>query len=148
MERIRSSDVLDATHTVTKCFRGTVLGYFRREGPNTWDDYRFVPARVTRSGGEPALSRESQVDQTADEVLDVLPQVPVQLEARGIDVRVRSQGRVVRLRWLPGSDERSEFGADSGPRGMRQYFVEHYLSPLESEGGIGAAAVIVKKIGG
>lgn len=130
MERVKSADVLDPTHEARSAYRGEVLGYFDRMGPNAWDDYQFV-----NSGNSSPV-----------ETVDVLPGVPLQLEPRGAVVRMRSKGRVVRVRWVASESDHEALGSEPEPRAIRQHFVEHYLVPRGSESALGATAVIVNKI--
>lgn len=144
MERVKSSDVLDVTHESKRAFRGEVLGYFRRLGSNSWDDYQFVraPRKVQSNDADSAEIRES--DATAE--LEVLPHVPLQLESRGTEVRVRSGGRVLRLRWIPTSPDLEALGEEPERRDVRQYFVENYLAPRGAELRMGAGALVARKL--
>ncbi len=146
MERVKSSDVLDPTHVAKRPFRGRVLGYFRRLGVNTWDDYQFVRATASNAMQDAAASEESH-GSDVPQSLSILLQVPLQLESHGAEVRVRSHGRVVRLCWLPDLSDEKTLGADAEPREIRRYFVETCLMPLGAEAVLGATAVIVKKLG-
>lgn len=139
MESVKSSDVLDPTHEAKHSFRATVIGYFRRKGPNAWDDYEF-----TRLNAGDASSGNERPDQSS--IVEVLPQVPLQLEAHGPMVRLRSEGRVIRVRWLPESDDLELLGADPEPREIRRYFVEHCLVALAEAADLGAGAVMAKKL--
>lgn len=135
MELVRSADVLDPTHEAKRAYRAEILGYFERIGPNPWDDYRYVRVRAAcDASGMPSG------------VIDVLPGVPLQLETRGPDVRMRSGGRVVRVRWLAEPDDRKALGSGAEPRAVRQYFVEQYLVARAAVAAMGATAVIVNKI--
>ncbi len=124
--RVKSSDVLDTTHLVARPIPARVVGYFRRTGPNSWDDYVYVD--------EPG------------EALEVLPGVPVQLEARGPDVRLRRQGRVVRVHFEPDASSMAKLADDPSPRRIRRYFVETFLTAHTEDAGLGATAVVVKKL--
>ena len=124
-ERVDARDVLDANAMTAKAFSATVLGYFRRTGPNSWDDYQFTPD----DQGE----------------IEVNPGIRVQLERRGTDLRLRKRGKVYRVRWRPGVNDPPELeSADSAHR--RAYFVSTHLSDYDDAPGIGAAAVIAKKL--
>jgi hypothetical protein len=142
MERIKSSDVLDATHEASQTFRGVVVGHFRRMGPNPWDDYQFVR---TDSKASAAPSAETSAAQPPAEVR-VLPRVPLQLEKRGCEFRMRSEGRVVRARWCPEPADLETLGTEAAPAQVRRYFLEHCLRALGAEGAVGATAVMVKKL--
>ncbi len=139
MERFKSSDVLDVTHEVTRSWRGTILGHFRRVGPHAWDDYQFVRNSAPEVSAEPVDDRDQQH-------IEVLPTVSVQLETQGPVVRLRSGGRVVRLRWLPVEADREAMGVDAAPPLVRRYFIEQFLRPLGSDSEIGAAAVMARKL--
>lgn len=145
MERVKSADVLDATHEAKRPFRGVVLGYFRRMGPNTWDDYQFV--RSIATDATKALETAAEFDEPNESVtLQVLPRVPLQLEARGAEIRIRSSGRVVRVRWLAEPADVEAMGARARPREIRRYFVEQCLSSLTAETKLGAGVVIAKRL--
>lgn len=145
MERVSSSNVLDATHEVLAPFRATVLGTFRRVGPNSWDDYEYV----RKPGASFATT-------TGAETLEVLPSIPVQFENRGSEVRLRSVGKVLRVRFLPSKEDEVElsklvgeaFDARTHARSLRQYFQDKYLRALSQSATLGAAAVIVGKLNG
>ncbi len=145
MERVKSSDVLDVSHEAKRTFRGTIVGHFRRVGPNAWDDYQFI--RTTTAGSSDASESSCSPEGSSDlQQLDILPTVPLQLEPHGPEIRIRSAGRVIRVRWLPAPDDLEAMGADAGPREIRQYFVEHCLTPLAEASGLGAAAVVARKL--
>jgi hypothetical protein len=143
MERVKSSDVLDPTHEVAQVFRAKVLGTFRRVGPNSWDDYEFVKKSSGKTSGS-----ETQ------DVIEVLPTVPVQFENRGAWVRLRTDGKVCRVEFLPQEDDLKRIGTQLGEpfepgvhaRAMRQYFEAAYLRRLGQGAAFGAAAVIVGKL--
>lgn len=135
MELIKSSDVLDPTHEAKLAYRGHIVGYFERTGPNAWDDYRYVRLRATGDSATPPNG-----------LIDVLPGVPLQLEVRGPEVRMRSAGRVVRVRWFAEPGDCEVLGRDAEPRAVRQYFIERYLVARGAVAAIGATAVIVSKI--
>lgn len=146
MERVKSSDVLDPTHVGSRRWRGEVLGHFRRLGPNSWDDYQFVRASASGSAttGDQCETRDSK---DAPPILEILPQVPLQLEAHGAVVRLRSGGRVVRVRWLADPEDERSLGRAAEAAQIRRYFVDRYLQPLAGEAVLGAAGVVVKKLG-
>lgn len=132
LELVKSADVLDPTHEATRPYRASVIGYFERIGPNAWDDYRFF-----KSSTEPG---------TGPSIIDVLPGVPLQLEARGPEVRMRSEGRVIRVRWLPNAADHDRLGRDPEPRALRQFFIQNYLAAHGSEAGLGVSAVVAMKL--
>lgn len=120
--RVKASDVLDANAVVRRAFRGRGVGYFRRIGPNRWDDYVFV--------------RDDQGE------IDVHPGVRVMLESQGAAVRLRARGRVLRVLWegaLP--NERKPT-----PRQCRDAFVAHYLEAFDEAPGLGAAAFVARNL--
>ncbi len=124
MEKVRSQQVLVATHTTKSSLTGTILGYFRRLGPNPWDDYRFVK------------------DEGA--MLQLLPGVPVMLEPNGAVFRVRSRGRVVRVRYQP---PQVTSDARSGSRShARAALLEQLLTPISAPTLLGGAGAIAKKL--
>lgn len=144
MERVKSSDVLDVTHVAKRRFRGTPIGYFRRVGPNSWDDYQFVRMSSTGVAGE-ATAPGVDVGPRS-ELLEVLPTVPLQLEPNGIEVRMRSGGRVVRLRWTPDVSDLEAMGPEPEARVVRSYFLREYLAPRGDEALLGAGAVVAGKL--
>jgi hypothetical protein len=123
--RVKANDVLDVNARVQRTFLGRKLGYFRRTGPNKWDDYAFVA-----DGGE---------------MIEVLPGTEIYLEPSALVFRMRVQGRVVRLTFEPTDEERRETEALQGG-GRRAYFHEKYLAEHQQEQGIGETAFIAKKL--
>ncbi len=121
-EIVDARDVLDANAITHRRFRGRVLGRFRRTGPNSWDPYRFVPER----------EREIEVN----------PGIRIQVEPVGVVFRMRSEGQVLRVEWLPTVVEQIGLGDDPRPRFM-QTCVTARLNPP----GRGFKAVIAKKLG-
>jgi hypothetical protein len=145
MERVKSSDVLDVTHEVTEPFEAELVGSFRRAGPNAWDDYEFVRVLPSRTGDVGAKGADNRV---------VYALTPVQFEARGAEVRMRSDGRVVRVRYLPNASALTELermaGAPFEPRLhgalLRRYFEAKHLRVQGQTEGRGAGAVIAEKL--
>jgi hypothetical protein len=143
MERVKSSDVLDPTHEVTKAFTAITVGSFRRVGPNSWDDYEFV-----RKAGRTISASE------ATDCVEVLPTVLVQYESRGACVRIRAEGKVLRVEFQPTAVEIATLSKQLGTpyeplqhvRQLRQYFEGTYLRQLGQGDSLGAAAVIVGKL--
>lgn len=125
--RVDARDVLDPNAKTLRAFRAQVVGHFRRTGPNSWDDYKLV-----REEGE---------------VLTVNPKLRVQLESYGVELRMRKDGRVVRVRWLP-SEEEEPTSRKLSPDALREHFCSRYLEVFASARGQGAAAVIAQKLRG
>jgi hypothetical protein len=123
---VDARDVLDANAKTCRVFQGRIRGYFRRTGPNRWDDYEYVAQ-------DAGVSR-------------VLPGLRVQLEADGVEFRMRNQGKVMRVEWLPNDDEKQQVDSLS-PEERRVYFTENYLERFGEQRGLGAAAVIARKLG-
>ena len=124
-ERVDSRDVMDANALTKRAFAAVVLGHYRRTGANPWDDYEWVD--------------------DAPETIEVAPGISVQLERHGADLRLRPHGEVFRVRWEPEPEVAAALD-DSGPEGIRAYFMEHLLSMQDSAPGMGAAAVISSKL--
>ncbi len=124
-ERVDARDVLDANARIKRSFSALVIGYFRNTGPNSWDDYEFVRAEQG--------------------TLELYPGTDIQLEGSGTRFRIRKDGRVIRVKWNPG-DVDPEPIREAGPREQRRYFVETYLEPYDDAPGLGAAAVIARKL--
>ena len=123
--RVDARDVLDPNAKTLRSFRAQVVGYFRRMGPNSWDDYKLV----MKEGA----------------VIEVNPKLRIQLEKHGVDLRMRKDGRVVRVRWIPDDDEAEELKRAS-PDERREAFCERYLEVFANARGAGAAAVIASKL--
>lgn len=119
-EIVDARDVLDANSKTRRAFRATVLGSFRRTGPNRWDPYRFVASQAERE-------------------IEVLPGLKIQLEEFGTAFRIRSHGRVVRAEWRGGVHDGDRADA-------RTRFMETYLSEFSNVPGRGLKAVIAKKL--
>ena len=126
--RVDARDVLDPDAETRRPFRARVLGHFKPTGPNAWDDYVFVSS-------------------SEGEELEVSPGLPVQLERRGPQLRLRREGRVLRLEWLPDAAELSAFSEEDSPSARRRRFVEPCLASFREAEGRGAAAVIAVKLG-
>jgi hypothetical protein len=125
MAKVDSRDVLDPNAKTSKAFRGRILGYYRPTGANAWDDYEYVSQQ--------------------EEAIEILPDLPVQLEKRGPRLRLRVSGRVVVLEWLPSEREREQIGQNT-PSALRKAFIERHLVSFAESAGIGASAVIAKKL--
>jgi hypothetical protein len=125
--RVDARDVLDPDARTRDDFRGRILGHFKRTGPNAWDDYRFV----SEDGGE----------------VEVLPGLKVQLEKFGAQVRMRREGRVVRVEWVPDAGEAGEL-RQASPEDRRRIFIERYLEAFDEAGGRSMAGYIAGKLDG
>jgi hypothetical protein len=123
--RVDARDVLDPNAKTLRAFRAQIVGYFRRVGPNSWDDYQLV----REDGGE----------------LIVNTKLRVQVEDHGVELRMRKDGRVIRVRWLPTDDERDALRKAS-PQELREHFCGEYLDLFANARGAGAAAVIAQKL--
>jgi hypothetical protein len=92
--RVDARDVLDADATTSRAFSGRVVGVYRRDGPNAWDDYVLVD----EDGGP----------------IHVFPETPIQVERDGATFRMRRKGEVVLVAWSPedrGSEAAQELRA-------------------------------------
>jgi len=118
--RVKASDVLDPNAVVCQRFRAKVLGHFRRAGPNRWDDYLLV-----------------EDDQGE---VDVMPGARVQLESQGTELRIRSRGRVLRVRAIQSAV------SELTPAERRDRFVAEYLDSFDESPGLGAAAFVAKTL--
>jgi hypothetical protein len=124
--RIDARDVLDPNGRTRRTLRGRIIGCFRPTGPNSTDDYEFV-------GGDEGM-------------IEISPDLPVQIERSGAQLRVRSTGgRVIRVLFEPTDAERAEIG-DETPSALRHYLLGRYVDGFAEEPGRGAAAVIALKL--
>lgn len=121
---VDARDVLDADARTIRNFEGEIIGHYQRTGPNSWDDYKYV------SQPEGAIK--------------VYAGLRIQLERHGPVFRMRSKGRVVRVRWQPSADERQRIG--ESPRALRAALLSGYVAPFDEAAGLGAAAVIASKL--
>ncbi len=121
-ERIDARDVLDPNAKTAKGFLARVVGRFVRLGPDTWDPYVFDPAAAS------------------DETIEVMADVPVQVEADGAKFRMRWHSQVLRLAWVP-TDADDTVEPDRLAR-----FMAECVRPWGENPGIGAAAVIAEKL--
>ena len=122
-ERIDARDVLDPNAKTARDFRARIVGHFVRSGPDAWDDYLFQPA-----------------DTGAGETIEVMADVPVQVEPEGAVFRLRRRGKVLRLQWQPAD---AEHDAGDDPRAR---FLAECVRPWGEDPGRGAAAVIAEKL--
>jgi len=76
----------------------------------------------------------------------VHPGIDIQLEAQGADFRMRKEGRVIRVRWVPGAEDPKDLLAQT-TAAQRSYFVRTYLASFADASGVGAAAWIANKLG-
>lgn len=124
--RVDSRDVLDPNAITIRPFSALRIGHFRRTGPNSWDDYEYQPEQ----GGE---------------VVEVMPRLRVQLERSGSELRMRRQGRVIRVRWTPNESDLAKMRRLSKVA-QREFFIERHLDVYANTAGAGAAAVIASKL--
>ena len=124
-ERVNAKDVLDANARIKRTFTATITGFFRNTGSNPWDDYEFVRAEQG--------------------TLETYPGCNVQLEEHGTRLRMLKEGRIIRIAWNP-SDDDPESIRNGGPGERRRYFVKTYLEAYDDPAGLGAAAVIARKL--
>jgi len=120
--RVKASDVLDTNAAITRPFTGKIVGYFRRVGPNRWDDYELVRDELG--------------------TIDVLPGVRIQLSKRGPKFRMRAKGKVLLVRWQPAEGEATDL---QGPE-LRDHFVQEFCESFHDDAGIGARAFIAQKL--
>ncbi len=123
---VDSRDVLDPDAMTRRAFRGRILGHWRRTGPDSWDPYRY------QSGEEGEI--------------EVLPRLKVQRERHGARMRLRKEGRVVRVEWIPAPGDLDILGKDPSPREVRGHFFENYLEVFDEEKGKGVAPVLASKL--
>ncbi len=115
---IDSRDVLDADYRVTAAFTGRIVGHFRPLGADAWSDYEYV---------------------AEDEgTIEVRAGIAVQREAGLPAIRMRWHGRVIRV----------ACGEADGDEAARNAFLVAHLAPCAGAGGLGAAAVIARKLTG
>ena len=88
--------MLDADATTSRVVSGRVTGFYRRTGPNSWDDYELV----VEDGGP----------------IEVYPDTRIQVETQGAAFRMRRKGQVIVVAWAPepgaiepGGDIREQF---------------------------------------
>ena len=124
--RVDARDVLDPDAATRKAFRARIIGHYRKTGPDPWDDYEHVYEE--------------------EGVLDVHPGLPVQLERHGVEFRLRSQGRVVHLRWVPPEGEAAALPGTPGLAALRRRFLEEYIVEDREPEGHGVAAFVAKKL--
>ena len=123
--RVKANDVLDPNAAITRAFTGKIVGHFRRVGPNRWDDYELVRDEAG--------------------TLDVLPGVRVQLSRQGPQFRIRAMGKVLLVRWAPDAAASEEIRALSG-RALREHFLANFCETFSHAAGIGAGAMIARKL--
>ncbi len=121
---VDARDVLDPNARTSCAFRARTRGYFRRMGPNRWDDYELVPVEE-------------------NQVIEVLPGLKIQLEAEGVAFRMRYEDQVVQVEWLPADDDQI---AESNADQRRTRFVEQFIESFDEAQGRGAAGVIAVKL--
>jgi hypothetical protein len=123
--RVDSRDVLDPTGKTKASFSAKIVGFYKRVGPNPWDDYKFV----SRDG----------------DTIDVRSELKVQMEKFGLAFRLRYQGKVVRLEWQPSAEDIQRAGDDDQAT-LRTFFLSHYILDFAEAGPQNAAALIANKL--
>lgn len=126
-QRIDARDVLDPNAKTAQNFRARIVGHFRHAGPNAWDDYVFEPI-------------------AAGETVDVLPDVPIEVETEGAAFRMRYHGEVERLVWEPDASAEPLAENDPSAADMRTRFLAECVRAFSEAQGIGGAAVIASKL--
>jgi len=118
--RVDARDVLDSNAKTRRSFLGKIVGHYRPTGPNAWDDYEFI----NKEEGE----------------IDVFSGLKIQLELRGCRFRMRQQGRVIRVQWLPDSrDEATLSGAS--PRERHLFFIARCIEQFDEADGQATAHI-------
>lgn len=112
--RVDARDVLDADATTSRAFPGRVVGAYRCSGPNSWDDYVLVD----EDGGP----------------IEVLAEIPIQVETDGATFRMRRKGVVIRVAWTP-DDGGNAAGDDLRARFLKSCVRDEDPTP---EGSLGA----------
>ena len=121
-ERIDARDVLDPNAKTATALAARIVGHFVR-WPDAWDDYLFQP-----------------VASGSAETIEVMADVPVQVEPEGAVFRMRRRGEVLRLQWQPPD------GAPGAEDDQRTRFLAECVRPWGEDPGRGAAAVIAEKL--
>lgn len=119
---IEPSRVLAANAKTKASFKGRIVGYFKRMGPNSWDPFEYI----LEDGGE----------------IDVFPGVRVQVEAQETRFRMRVRGKVHMIAWAPSEADRTELGGGD----LHALFVERCIERFNNKGGIGVSAFIAKSL--
>ncbi len=117
---IDARDVLDPDGMTRRGFNGRVVGYYECTGANSWDPYKFKP----RDGG----------------TIEVLPGLKIQMERRGPRFRMRKQGKVIRVEWVPGAGD----AVEDSTRAKRSMFLQRYVSTFDEPAGKGAGVLASK----
>ena len=117
---IDARDVLDPDGMTRRGFGGRVVGYYKCTGANSWDPFKFV----LEDGGE----------------IEVLPGLKIQMERKGARFRMRKQGKVIRVEWVPGSGH----AVEDSQRARRSYFLERYVASFDEAAGKGAGYLASK----
>lgn len=119
---IDARDVLDPDGVTRRGFHGRVVGYYKRIGANSWDPYKFV----LEDGG----------------AIEVLPGLKVQMERTGPRFRMRKQGRVIRVEWVPDAAD----AVDDTLKARRRMFLERHVGSFDEPAGKGAGFLASKLI--
>lgn len=111
MGLVDARDVLDPDGKTLRSFQGRVVGHYERTGANSWDPYKFV----RQDGG----------------AIEVLPGLKIQLERSGARFRMRKQGKVIRVEWVPSGE-----AAGESPMARRARFLQRYVETFDEAAGM------------
>ena len=115
--------VLRPNARTSRAFAGHVIGHFRRTGPNSWDDYELVPHE--------------------DDATEIYASTEIQVEPDRSRFRIRARNQVLMVQWVPTDEEQARIAAGAD---IHALFRETCIHPYASAGGVGAAAVIARKL--
>jgi len=121
--RVDSRSVFQPNAKTKRSFTGHIVGYYRRAGPNSWDDYHLV----SEDGGP----------------TNVFPSVKVQVEPTGTRFRMRKDGKVLVVEWTP---EPGAHGGSDDTEDPRSALLKDYVGIFKNKGGMGATAFIAKTL--
>jgi len=108
----------------TKCrFAGHVIGRYRRNGPNPWNDYELVP----EDAGP----------------IDVFPSIEVQVEPERSRFRMRARGQVLMVQWTPTEEETATIRSGVS---IHELFMETCVTPFGNAKGMGVAAFVARTL--
>lgn len=121
--RVDARTVLQPNGRTKRGFSGRIVAYYRRAGPNAWDDYKLV----VEDGGP----------------INVFPGVKVQLEPSGTRFRLRQKGRVVVVEWTPSPADQAAINEGKDPHTT---FLKSCIGTFKNKAGMGAAAFLAKSL--